>query len=235
MAEISGSLAAAAVMIGFVHTVAGPDHYLPFVTMSRAGRWSLTRTIVITLICGVGHILGSVILGFVGIGLGLGLDLIKTIEQTRGQFAGWLLIGFGLMYLVWGTRRAVRGRSHAHIHAHEDGTIHCHEHTHSGDHAHVHKTESPSLTPWALFIIFVLGPCEALIPLLMFPAFQGGFADVLWVVLLFGVTTLATMTTIVAAACVGLRSIRFSFLERYQHALAGGIVLVCGLAIMFGL
>ena len=25
--------------IAFLHTVAGPDHYVPFIVMSRLGRW----------------------------------------------------------------------------------------------------------------------------------------------------------------------------------------------------
>ncbi len=52
--------------------------------------------------------------------------------------------------------------------------MHAHEHTHDGEHAHVHESESSSITPWVLFVIFVLGPCEPLIPLLMFPAASRG-------------------------------------------------------------
>ena len=33
-----------AASIGFVHTLLGPDHYLPFVAMSRAGGWSARKT-----------------------------------------------------------------------------------------------------------------------------------------------------------------------------------------------
>ncbi|GAG00740.1 unnamed protein product, partial [marine sediment metagenome] len=33
-----------AASIGFIHTVFGPDHYLPFVVMSKARKWSLGKT-----------------------------------------------------------------------------------------------------------------------------------------------------------------------------------------------
>lgn len=36
-----------ALSIGFIHTIVGPDHYLPFVVMSKARNWSLSKTMVI--------------------------------------------------------------------------------------------------------------------------------------------------------------------------------------------
>ena len=102
-----------AVSIGFLHTVFGPDHYLPFIAMSHARKWSLTKTCAITFLCGLAHILSAVMLGIIGAGFGMTLDRLKFIEAFRGHLAGWLLIGFGLSYFVWGLRRAVRGSSGA--------------------------------------------------------------------------------------------------------------------------
>jgi hypothetical protein len=78
---------------------------------------------------------------------------------------------------VWGLRRAWRSRPHAHGHAHGADDRHEHRHTHDDEHAHVHEAErTRSLTPWVLFTIFVFGPCEPLIPILMYPA----AAESLW-------------------------------------------------------
>ena len=60
-------LSITAASIGFIHTLIGPDHYLPFIVMGRAAKWSLTKTIIITFLSGIGHILSSVLLGFIGI------------------------------------------------------------------------------------------------------------------------------------------------------------------------
>ena len=44
-----------AASIGFVHTIIGPDHFLPFIMISKARSWSFQKTIFITLLCGMGQ------------------------------------------------------------------------------------------------------------------------------------------------------------------------------------
>ena len=60
------TLSAGAVTLGFLHCLVGPDHYVPFIAMSRIGSWSFRKTMIVTLLCGIGHILSSVVLGFLG-------------------------------------------------------------------------------------------------------------------------------------------------------------------------
>ena len=62
-----------AVSIGFLHTLIGVDHALPFVALGKARGWNLTQTLFTTFVCGVGHVLGSVFIGAIGIGLGVAL------------------------------------------------------------------------------------------------------------------------------------------------------------------
>ena len=71
--------------VALVHTLLGPDHYLPFIAMSRAGRWSLRRTLLVTLACGLGHVLSSVAVGAVGVTLGISLLSVETFESSRGK------------------------------------------------------------------------------------------------------------------------------------------------------
>ncbi|MCF7801763.1 MAG: sulfite exporter TauE/SafE family protein [Candidatus Marinimicrobia bacterium] len=222
--------------IGFIHTLIGPDHYLPFIVMARARKWSLNKTLFITVLCGIGHVLGSVIIGLIGVAGGLAVGLLENVESVRGNIASWVLIGVGFAYGIWGLRVAWRSREHTHTHLHDD-TEHTHPHTHShlGRHVHLHGN-TKSITPWALFIVFVLGPCEPLIPILMYPAAAGHWSNLIWVTLAFGVTTISTMTIIVAVATKGLMNFRLGFLEKYVHVLAGGIIALSGLAIKaFGL
>lgn len=226
-----------AAFIGSVHTIAGPDHYIPFIAMSRAGRWSLGKTVAITVACGVGHVAGSIVLGLLGIALGWAVGGLEWFEGARGSVAGWLLLGFGLAYTAWGIHRAIRNRPHTHWHAHADGVVHTHEHGHHAEHAHVHEDRANprSMTPWVLFTIFVFGPCEPLIPILMYPAAMKSVSGLLLVTGVFAATTILTMTTIVTLAHLGLARLRSAVLERYAHALAGGAIALCGVAIQLGL
>ncbi|UCH11389.1 MAG: hypothetical protein JSU61_05740 [Fidelibacterota bacterium] len=221
--------------IGLIHTLTGPDHYLPFIIMGKARSWSLPRTLSITALCGVGHVLGSVVLGFVGIGAGIALHELVNIESLRGEIAAWGLVAFGLVYTIWGLRRAYRNRPHTHVHAHSDGQLHIHEHIHQEEHTHVHehqaKDKAKSLTPWVLFIIFVLGPCEPLIPLLMFPAAEMSMSGVVLIATVFSVITIATMMATVGLAMAGIQRLPLGSLERYTHALAGGALTLSGLAV----
>lgn len=227
-------LTGTAITLGFVHTVLGPDHYLPFIVISRARRWPLSKTLFVSFFCGLGHVLSSVVLGFVGIALGIAVTRMTNVESLRGGLAAWLLIGFGLAYFVWGMHRAVKNKPHRHFHLHAEGVEHEHLHTHELDHSHVHdQVEKKSLTPWILFIIFVFGPCEPLIPLVMFPAIKHNMGGVVLVALAFGVTTILTMLAIIGISSWGVRFLRLGRLERYVHAMAGAMIFVSGLSVQF--
>jgi sulfite exporter TauE/SafE len=156
------------------------------------------------------------------------------VESFRGEIAAWLLIAFGLAYTVWGIRKAVRNRPHTHWHAHHDGEAHRHTHHHHAEHMHVHDTaHMKSLTPWILFTIFVFGPCEPLIPVLMYPAATSSTASIVWIAFAFGSTTIATMMTIVLVSSFGIRLLPLQKLERYTHAIAGATIFLCGISIRF--
>ena len=92
-------LAASAAAIGFIHTLIGPDHYLPFIVMSKARKWSTFKTIWITAGCGIGHVASSVVLGVTGIILGVGLRKLNLIESVRGDWAAWAFLIFGVGYI----------------------------------------------------------------------------------------------------------------------------------------
>jgi len=232
-----GLLVLTALSIGCIHTLLGPDHYLPFVAMSAARRWSRGKTLAVTACCGAGHVLGSVAIGAIGIAIGASLHKLEWLEGFRGDLAAWALIAFGLVYMTWGLKRAARTRPHTHDHAHADGTLHrhVHGHTHQDEHAHVHvdAASARSITPWALFVVFVLGPCEPLIPILMYPASQHSTLGVVMVVLAFAMATIATMVAVVYLALLGIDRLPMASAERYSHALAGAALSLCGMGIVF--
>jgi len=236
------ALVASAATIGVVHTLLGPDHYVPFVALARSRRWSLGRALSVTAVCGVGHVLGSIALGGLGIVLGWAVSGLVEVEALRGDLAGWLLLGVGLAWTAWGVRRALRRRPHTHMHAHADGLVHRHVHGHAGEHAHPHEPAAGArgfarrwLGPWSLFVVFVLGPCEPLIPLLMVPAAGGGWGAVAVVAAVFAAATIGTMLAVVAVGASALALVPAAGLERWSHAAAGAALALCGVAVTLGL
>lgn len=174
-------------------------------------------------------------MGLIGIAAGITLKHLEFVESARGEIAAWLLMAFGLVYGTWGMVSVLRNKPHKHAHIHADGTSHEHTHAHTCDHAHPHNEDQRSVTPWVLFTIFVFGPCEPLIPLLMFPAAAESPAAVALVAIVFSVVTIATMTTVVLLSSYGINFVRVERIGRYGHVLAGAVVFICGVAIQLGL
>ena len=224
-----------AASIAFFHTLFGPDHYVPFIMMSWSRKWSTTKTAMITILCGIGHVGSSVILGLAGVAMGLAVRKLEIVESVRGDFAAWLLTAFGLAYLVWGLRQAYRNKPHVHSHLHTDTCEHTHVHNHHEEHLHVHdgRKNLPSIAPWTLFVIFVFGPCEPLIPILMYPAAQSSLFGLVVVTGVFSVITIGTMLVTVLLSRAGVDFLPLTQIQRFTHALAGGAIFLCGLAIVF--
>lgn len=227
-------LALTAASVGFVHTLFGPDHYLPFIVLAKSRKWSYRKTGIITLACGLGHVGSSIVLGLIGVAFGLGIHKLENVEAGRGGLVGWLFIAFGLVYFIWGVRQAVLNKPHSHIHLHEDGESHKHFHEHVTGHTHTHGNKKiPKMTPWILFIIFVLGPCEPLIPILMYPAAEVNISGLILVTSVFAITTILTMLAVVFITLRGINFIPLGKAERYTHLVAGAMILLSGAAMQF--
>lgn len=238
----SGSLVTLLITVaslGIIHTIFGPDHYVPFVLMAKAQRWSRRETAIITFCCALGHVSASVIIGLTLAAAGtaaasLGDSKWAYLQEWRGAFAAWLLIGLGSAYFVWGLIHASRNREHEHIHVHQDGLAHKHKHSHASDHMHAHgANKARQFTPWLLFTIFIFGPCESLIPMMLVAWAVAKTPGVLLTTAAFSITTILTVLAAVAILSAGISLVPLGKLERYTHALAGLSLVACGFAIQF--
>ncbi|MBT4483714.1 MAG: hypothetical protein HOC71_08565, partial [Candidatus Latescibacteria bacterium] len=188
------------------------------------------------VLCGCGHVISSVLLGTVGVALGITLSKLEMVETYRGSIAGWLFIAFGFIYFVWGINKAIKNRPHRHWHDHDKSDIHVHGHAHEQNNKHVHvhaENNAENITPWILFVIFVLGPCEPLIPILMYPAAESNIFGLILVTGVFGAVTIITMLSVVLLLSLGLTNLHLGHIERYTHAIAGAIICLSGIAIQF--
>ncbi|MEG8946477.1 urease accessory protein UreH domain-containing protein [Rosettibacter firmus] len=214
--------------VGFSHTVLGPDHYLPFIAIAKSRNWSLKKTIFITFLCGIGHILSSVIISFIGIIFGFALNSLKIIDSIRAEIAAWLLICFGLIYFLLGIKKCWRKKSKIVV-----DNYHSNLDVIKTKNNFEEKLDKKNVTAWILFIIFIFGPCESLIPLLLYPSIQNNLFAIIIITLIFSITTIGTMLIIVITIYSGLSLIKLESLEKYSFIAAGFLILICGLAIEF--
>ena len=230
MDAFSWTILLSSAAVGVVHVALGPDHYLPFIMLARARGWSLRRTLAVTLACGVGHVGSSVLLGLAGVALGWGAAHVEALEGLRGGVAAWALILFGFAYGIWGVRVAVRRRAGIVPHEH-GGRVHLHA---NGAHAHEHTSPERARTLfWTLFLVFVLGPCEPMIPFFVAPASRGAWGLAFATGLVFSAVTIASMLVLTGVAAAGVKRLPLGAFERWSHAMAGGIIAASGLAVVF--
>ena len=209
------ALIIAAFLDGLIHTIAGPDHYLPFVALSKSRNYGWFKTILWTVLCGIGHVGSAFLLAaaFLFAANLLSEAQFEWLETWRGDIAAYALIGMGAAVILHSLHRRWKLRA---------------------EQQHTHNHNSGKLSYWVIFIIFVLGPCEALLPLLTASAVLGP-ASVLLVTLVFTATTLLTMLGAVLICRYGLDKFRLPWLEKYAAELAGATVMLCGIAICLGL
>ncbi len=203
-------LLASAASVAFFHALA-PDHWLPFVALAKGSRWKMSQLAFITTLAGIGHVASSLLIGLLGLWAGWAVHRMEGVEAWRGGVAIWLLIGFGAAYAVWGLKHA--------------------------QHPHPHRSVQEIVKAyatrrvWILIAVLVFGPCEPLIPL-MFLAYQGG-ATAVWVVTT--VFSLVTIAMVVGQSCLsyaGVAKLHAPWMERYAHAMAGGVIVATGLAVL---
>lgn len=225
---------AAASLTGVIHAALGPDHTLPFVMLARARGWTRARALAVTLLCGLGHVGSSLALVGAGLLVARGLSglaesspALERIDALRGGLAAWGLVAFGLAYTVWGVRRACRTRTGFSLHAHGE-IVHIHSNG-LKPHDHAHPSVVGVSTFWTLFLLLALGPCEPLLAVLLPPAAMGHWGLVAAAGLVFAASTLGTMLLLVGLAYAGIERLRLGSLERWSHAVAGGVMAASGL------
>ena len=234
-----------AASLAIVHTLIGIDHSLPLAALGRARGWALGRTLLVTGVCGAGHVASSIVIGAAGVGLGVATDSLLRIESARGELAAALLLAFGLSYTAWALwprrRRRDGGGAPAGLAARtrdaRDAAAEPAPRPEDGPDPHGGGTgDIRGVTAWALFVVFVLGPCEPLIPLMVVPGLAGDWLAVAAVAAVFGLLTIGVMLAAVTAAWHGIGWIGHSARHRggqLAHAAAGLVVTASGAAVLW--
>ena len=204
-----------------------PDHWLPFVLMSRVERWSERRVAALTGLAGLLHVLVTMLAG--GLTILVGSATVERLAARTGQslefLGGLLLVIFGLSYGFWRHRREAR------VHARDDRpTVDPSGHVH----AHGHLLERwfhGALTAGALVLVIGISPCALLVPILFAASVEGSGA-LLASAVGFGLCTVGTMVGVTVFAVRGMRRIDLPFFARYGDLISGALVSAIGLLMM---
>jgi len=228
------TIAATGFIVAFFHA-AIPTHWLPFVLVARARGWSRTKTVLVTLCAGLGHVGLTSLLGFAIAWFGFRLD-----ERVGGLFpwlVGAFLIAIGLYYF-WRQGQ---------------GTGICHHHAPGGQHlpsaacgresGHSHWDEELKNSPlvstrasdWAamsgLFMMLTLSPCEGFLPVYL-SAVRFGWRGFALLSVILAVAALAGMTLFTWLALVGLERFKVRSFVRYEAGLLGALFSLLGVLVV---
>lgn len=206
------TLTFAAAGMGALHTALGPDHYLPFVLMEKASAISRQRLFWLVAFCGLLHCGSTVVLAAFAVWAGRAATDFEVLQGVRGDIAAWAFVAFGVLLVLRGLRRRPR----------DGGSM-------------MHLRPKAGRWRWALLLIFVLGPCEWLIPAALVAAADHGPGAVAPICIAFSLATMATMVVCVAILAGSLRFVPRAWLDRHAMVLMGLVTAGGGGAILFGL
>lgn len=219
-----------AVSVSVLHTIAGPDHYIPFIAIGKAKGWKLPKIVMWTAICGSAHVMASVLLALGGAAIGFSLGKIEVLNEVRGGLASWAIFIFGILYLLYGLYGVYKKKRHKHFDVYDDGSVYVFEHDHK---QMTYPSNRRKVTPRILFLIFLLGPCEVLFPLLTYPAVEQSSYNMFLLIGIFLFTTVSTMILVVSLMYYGFNLIKTEWLEKYVVPISGLSIATCGIGMIF--
>lgn len=199
------SIAATGFAVAFLHA-ALPTHWLPFVLVGRAQKWSTGRTLGVTLLAGLGH---------VGLTIALGLGLVVAglaLEPKLGGLFHWvvggMMVAVGLFYIA-------RGR-----------------HNHAVPEAGRRIYASDRAAIVALVTLLTLSPCEAFLPYYLAGMQHGWQAFVVLSAVLMAATS-AGMLIFTSLSLAGFKRLGLQWVERYEETILGAALILVGVAVAF--
>ena len=193
----------------FMHA-AMPTHWLPFVLVGRAQRWSLMRVMTVAVTAGLAHIASTALVGSLIVAAGLALN--AWIGGLLPHLSAALLFIFGAFYLA---RASLQKPITA-----------------TGPEAEVPEPAvSDRAAFWGLVLMMAVTPGEVLLPIYLSSATEGVAALGL-LTLSFAAGTVLGMTLLSALASAGYSILRLERWARYEGAILGISLIVIGLLVM---
>jgi nickel/cobalt exporter len=208
MSATTPALIAAAAGVGFGHAIL-PDHWVPLAVVGRARRYPLRRVARLSGAAGIAHVLVSLVLG--ALIIGVGLQFRSAVAQAQDDIVGGVLLATGVAFVLV----ELRGRRRGHAHEHE-------HHQHVGGIASV-------LVPFGA----AASPDLTILPVFLAAAAVGA-ATAVGSVLAFAAATIATIVVLTLLATVGGYQIKGHWLDRWANLVTAATLLVIGALVLAG-
>lgn len=203
------SLLGGGFVAAFLHA-ALPTHWLPFVLVGRAQRWSLMRVMTVAVTAGLAHIASTALVGSLIVAAGLALN--AWIGGLLPHLSAALLFIFGAFYLAKASLQKPI--------------------TATGPEAEVPEPAvSDRAAFWGLVLMMAVTPGEVLLPIYLSSATEGVMALAL-LTLAFAAGTVLGMTLLAALASAGYSILRLERWARYEGAILGLALIVIGLFVL---
>ena len=218
-----GAILAGTVLIAALHALI-PSHWLAFAVVGRQQGWTTRRTLTVTTLAGAGHVLLTVVLGLLLVGVGKQFTA-KIPPVLEHAVTATLLIALGLYFL----RAALRGGRHGgHSHGHnltdEGGTA-----EHGGVSGRF--VRNPTVVG-ALVLGMTLSPCLDLLSVYV-AASSRPWPVLLLISLLMAVITIGLMTALVWLTLRGLQKLNLHWLEHNEGLAIGVLLMLLGVLLFF--
>lgn len=203
------SLLLGGLVTAFLHA-ALPTHWLPFVLVGRAQRWSLATTLWSVLAAGLAHIAVTAVVGGLIVAAGLALD--QWVAGVLPYVSAGLLFVLGLFYLTRATLMKPVPASGPELETPEAAV-------------------SQAAAFWGLVAVMAASPGEVLLPLYLSSAEEGLMVLALLTVVL-AVGTVLGMAVFTSLARAGASILKLERWARYEGAILGLALIGLGLLVV---
>jgi nickel/cobalt exporter len=234
-ANMLATLAVTGFTVAFLHA-AIPTHWLPFVLVARVRGWSTTRTLGITALAGVGHVLLTSLLGLAVARIGTALD--EELGWIFPWIAGGSLLAIGAYYF-WRQWRGLGICHHPVPGGHHHAGEHCGHEDEDKTHWDDELKDSPLVSPQTsdlsavsgLFLMLTLSPCEGFLPIYL-SAVQFGWPGFFILSGILAAGALGAMLLLTWLTLHGLQRFKLRRFERAEAGLLGGMFTVLGVIVL---
>jgi len=197
-----------ACVVGVIHGLL-PNHWLPFILVGRAQKWSTRTMALIALGAGVAHV---AVAGAIAImAMFFGMTLLKGLSSIGHIFQVAVLGFFGSLFLLLDIM-SIGGHHHGHIDE---------------------KRMSDTAAITFLVLSLALSPCEALVPVYISVIPRNDPVLLLSLVVFSGAITVVTMLFLAMLAWWGIMRWKFGFVSRHERAVVGSVLVVLALLSWF--